>query len=995
MSGYRALAPRMIGRQAQLRELNEHLDLARSGAGRVVFVVGEAGVGKTRLLREFARRTRAGASATLLEGQCYDEQPAPPYRPFVDVLQALLHQQGSEAVVQQLGAWAANLAPLLPELAPAVPATRAPTDPQMEKRRLFEAIYRLLRPSAPHSLVLILEDLHWSDQSSQGLLAHLARAIERDPVLVLASYRVDELHRRHRLTHLIAQLTRERRYHEVRLAPLGREELANLLETTLEQPLPDAFVDALYARTEGNPFFVEELLKALIASGRLDALIAAARQRRGGVPFEISLALKDSILSRTTDLDPATAEVLRYAAVIGRRFDFDLLLQLTGLTEAELLQAVALLIERQLVAEERGDLDDRYRFQHALTREVVYDDLLGRERRVRHRAVLQALEELYADQLDSVVDQLAYHSLQAKELARAAGYARRAGDKAMQMRAYREALTHYETALELLETDDPGERAALTEQLAAAAAPLDADLHLRYLREAHQIYAQIGDRRKVAEIDCWIGWAARWIDLETAFAHAHAAVAAFEAEPPGRDLATAYFMLSRLYMVSARPHESIAWAEKAQPLAEACADEELAANLLNNIGVSLVLLGETQRGIALLERALDLAKRLAASTWFTGRRMYSNLSFWLLLLGEFDRAAAIAREGCEYAAEAGYIPSGEWFVLNIAELYLGHWDAADALFDRTRRYGEPSPWEAELLRRRGRPEAARQLLEQSLPANNTQHHSVRAALRCALARTHLTLGAIEQATAVMDGGIADWRTTGPLVGTEPLLGCGVEVELAAGRAEQVCELLDALSTIAERAASLMSLACRDDAYGLFAAHTQRHAAAAEHFRQAAARWQAMAVPFEEAVARRRLAESLLLTGEPAARGEAQRELAAARETFARLGAPLELAAAEALAEQHGLAPKPAQEGDIRVFPDDERRMQDAGARRSSSLVEPLTERELEVLGLIAQGHSNQQIADALIVSVGTIKKHLNNIFGKLGVTSRTQAVARARELSLL
>ena len=157
----------------------------------------------------------------------------------------------------------------------------------------------------------------------------------------------------------------------------------------------------------------------------------------------------------------------------------------------------------------------------------------------------------------------------------------------------------------------------------------------------------------------------------------------------------------------------------------------------------------------------------------------------------------------------------------------------------------------------------------------------------------------------------------------------------------------------------------------------------------------MAVPFEEAVARRRLAESLLLTGDPTARGEAQCELAAAREAFARLGAPLELAAAEALVEQHRLAPKPAQEGDIRVFPDDGRRTQDAQARRSSSLVESLTERELEVLNLIAQGHSNQQIADALIVSLGTIKKHLNNIFGKLGVTSRTQAVARARELSLL
>jgi predicted ATPase len=412
MSRTRALAPSMIGRRAQLRQLDQHLDLARAGAGRVVFVAGDAGIGKTRLLREFAGSVRSAAGAAVLEGHCYDEQPAPPYGPFADALRPLIRARGPEAVARMVGAWAADLSLILPEMEPLASETRLVGDPQSQKRRLFEVIYRALQPhGAERCHLIILEDMHWSDQTSQELLAYLARAVERDPILILATYRGDELHRRHPLTRLVAQLTHERRYHEVRLPPLSRDELAGMLEATLERPLPGAFVDALYARTEGSPFFVEEILKALIERNRLDVLIESSRQGHSLAQLDLPIALKDAILSRAADLDPSTAEVLNYAAVIGRRFDFDLLLKLTGLAEAELLHAIGALVERQLVIEERGATDDRYRFRHALTREAIYDDMLGRERRIKHHAVLQALEELYPQNRDAIADQLAYHSL--------------------------------------------------------------------------------------------------------------------------------------------------------------------------------------------------------------------------------------------------------------------------------------------------------------------------------------------------------------------------------------------------------------------------------------------------------------------------------------------------------------------------------------------------------------------------------------------------------
>src|SRR5262245_16991167 len=306
MSSIRALAPAMIGRQARIRELEECLTQVRASVGCLIFVVGDAGVGKTRLLREFAGRARSDG-VMLLEGHCYDEQPAPPYGPFVDELRALVRQRSPDSIAQAAGAWVSSLAPLLPELELSASAPQVSGDPQNEKRRLFEAIARVLRAVAQRGLVLILEDLHWSDQSSQELVAYLARAVERDPILILATYRGDELHRRHPLTHLVVQLTRERRYHEVRVPPLVREELASMLGATLGRSAPSALIDALFERTEGNPFFAEEILKALIENARLDGLIAAARRGHHSAQLDIPRSLKESILSRTADLDSTTA----------------------------------------------------------------------------------------------------------------------------------------------------------------------------------------------------------------------------------------------------------------------------------------------------------------------------------------------------------------------------------------------------------------------------------------------------------------------------------------------------------------------------------------------------------------------------------------------------------------------------------------------------------------------------------------------------------------
>lgn len=982
MPGARTLAPQMVGRHAELQALDEHLQQARTGSGRVVLIAGEAGVGKTRLARAFTERAREQVGTETLLGHCYDEDPAVPYGPFIDALRSFLRSVGAQEMIAAAGPWAGNLARLLPELAPRVPPGATATDPLSQKRQLFAAIHAALQPRGAHPChIVVLEDLHWADRTSQELVRYLARAIDRDRMLILGTYRTEEVQRGHSLTHLIAELTRERLFHEVPLSPLARDDTARMMAAILTRPPPDAVVHLLYEHTGGNPFFVEETLKALIARDGFDTLFGSARPGASIAHIAIPPSLKEAILSRTADLDATTGAVLAYAAVIGRRFDFDLLLTLTGLEEEALLRAIAALVERQLVGEEGDGFEDRYAFRHALTRAAIYDDLLGRERRMKHHAVLDALEAAHAADHQGVADQLAYHSLQAGEREKAARYARLAGARAERMSAYREAIAHYETVLELLEGDAPRERADLYDMLAEAAYPLgDADLYLRYWQEAQRLYGEVGDRRKVADIYRRLGRVA-WERgaREDAFAHTRAALAVLEAEPPGRELAMAYSAFSQLSMLSAHPRDGIVWGKKALRLADELGDDGVRAHALNNIGCALCQLGETTRGIAALEESLALAQR--GGLVFDALRACLNLGDLFLLLGEFRRAQSVSEEGAALAERVGWQPHRGQLLDNLAtaKMALGAWDPAHALLDRIIRSREiEAPvarlfamrTKSELVLRQGRPEDARRLLEEILPLCETQgEFQILGRVLHTLACTFLALGDRDRAATVMDRCIALWGSVETLVGPQDLLGDSVEVYLAAGREHDARQQLENLSLLVERTATPLAQARIEDARGLVAAHDGRHREATGHFQRAITLWREMACPYEEAKSRQRRADSLLQSGDADAREEAGNELAAAHETFHRLGARLEVAAVNRAMKRFGLGPRLA--------------------RSAAGHGGILTPREREVIALIARGLSNREIAEELFISRKTTEIHVGNILSKLACVSRAQAAAYA------
>ncbi|NOK59076.1 MAG: hypothetical protein GFH27_549349n71 [Chloroflexi bacterium AL-W] len=982
MNSYQTLALDMIGRQSQLQELIDSLDRAHEGFGQMICIAGDSGIGKTRLLCEFVHNVHTRSEVNLLEGNCYDKDPIP-YGPFINMMRSVLRRDGIVALAERAGPWVADLARLLPELASFVTAENTENDTQMQKRRLFEAIYQIIKPQDTECRILLLEDLHWSDQTSQELILYLSRTITRERMLLLGTYRTDELYRRHPLTHLIAQLTRDRCYREVQLAALSPAETTQLIETTINRRMPQAFILALHARAEGNPFFIEEMVRVLIEQHKLDHMIETLGQHYTNEPLELPLSIKDSVVQRIIDLNPVTSEALQYAAIIGRQFDFDLLLHLLNIEEDQLVQALTQLVERQLIVEDNGSHHDRYRFRHELTREAIYSDLLGRERRIKHREVLQALETMPPANQEEVLDQLAYHSLHARELTKAAHYAQLAGDRAAHMYAFREAVLQYEIALETAECEDILERAILYDKLGKAAHALsDTNRAMRAWREAHDLYLQCDQRITAAHTWQQLGRIS-WIrgDKKAAFAYTKEALARLEQEIPGIELAMAYSAMSALYMLTHQQQESIEWGEKALQLADELGDPSVKPHALNNIGCSLVELGKAKEGIDYLCESLALSKDLRA--WSDTVRAYHNLGVHLTDLGQFKRALEVVQEGIDFAQKFGLESSISTMPIEMGHIktMLGYWDEALHWYDyveRTLGWGSSkiafysAIEKSRLLLMQGRIDETERLLEPFAAPDSPWNGSSYVLL--VLAQIALIRGNVDEAISQMNHCVESLTRQYKMPEIAHFLSVGTDIYLQADAMDHITVLFNLIEPYINRSSENIFIHTQFTyTQGMLAAKQKRYVEAIQHFRQALTQWQAMELPYEEAQTRQRLAKCLFQIDDSDATIEAQQELAAAHAIFERLGAPLDLMANEAIAQRF----------------DTKRRSRVPRGRTNG-----LTRRERQVIALIAQGLSNREIAETLVISEKTAEVHVSNILGKLHFTSRAQAAAYAVEQGL-
>ena len=447
------VSPVVIGRGAELTVLEEALHAARRGAGRCILIAGEAGVGKSRLLLE-ARKRALAEHFVVLQGNCFEQDLAFPYALWINALRSFLAWSSPSEAREQVGPLAAELVKLLPELSLTVPGTQASPalDPESEKRRLFEAVARFaVRLAAAGPLLLELEDLHWADETALELLQLVMQRAAGRPILLLATYRHDEQPRQ--LNHFLAQVTRECMAIELRLAPLTRRETAEMIAAILKLGrLPvDPFIDLILRLTEGNPFFIEEILRTLGADGAAaSAGEASGRARRTAeaMTFQVPPTLHDVVHLRTEQLPPETRRVLTLAAVVGQRFRLELLQAISGRDEPQLFSAIRELIAAHFLVEASAD---ELAFCHALTREAVYASLLLRERQGLLRLIGETMERLWGASDTGHVAELAYHFAQTADWDKALQYSQLAGEQARRLFVPREALAQFSLALQSAE----------------------------------------------------------------------------------------------------------------------------------------------------------------------------------------------------------------------------------------------------------------------------------------------------------------------------------------------------------------------------------------------------------------------------------------------------------------------------------------------------------------------------------------------------------------
>jgi predicted ATPase len=456
--------PTLVGRAAEMARLAAARDRAAAGTPAVVLVGGEAGVGKTRLVGELAAGSRA-AGAAVLAGGCVElGGEGLPFAPVVAVLRMLARDLGGAELATIVPDPArSELARLLPELGrpPAGGGARAgtpaaagsseppPEDPGAAQRRLFGVLLGVLqRLAARRPTILVVEDLHWADRSTRDLLAYLVRNLRHGRLLVLLTYRGDELHRRHPLRPLLAELARDRRVERLELGRLDRGAVAAQLAGILGVTPPARLVERVHARSGGNPLFVEELAAAALAGGAAAAQTAGGAQAPAGAGFG---GLREVLLGRIEALPEPARQVLGVVAVAGGRVGHELLAEVAGLPAPELAAGVRAAAAARLLVDAH---DGGHRLRHALVTEAAGDALLPGERCRLHARLAAALGRKGArlpDTDPALAAAVAWHWYAAHELARALPAAVDAGLAAERCRAFAEAQHHFERALELWE----------------------------------------------------------------------------------------------------------------------------------------------------------------------------------------------------------------------------------------------------------------------------------------------------------------------------------------------------------------------------------------------------------------------------------------------------------------------------------------------------------------------------------------------------------------
>lgn len=1021
----RSVSPVFVGRAAELGLLDEVLAGAAAGDPQALLIGGEAGVGKTRLVEEFAAAARGRGAVVALGGCVEIGADGLPFAPFSTALRALRRELPGQLAAAAAGQ-EEELARLLPEIGTAA-AREAARHDEDGMARLFELTARLLeRVTAEHTVVLALEDLHWADASTRHLLSYLFRTLRTGRLVVLATYRSDDIHRRHPLRPLLAELDRLRTIRRIELARFNRQEVCRQVAGILAQePDPDQ-IDAIFERSDGNAFFVEELA------------VAAHEGCRTG----LTDSLRDLLLVRVEGLPETAQQVARIVAEGGSTVEYRLLAAVARLAEDDLIEALRAAVNASILTPAPGG--DGYRFRHSLVREAVSDDLLPGERSRLNRRYAEALEAdptlVPADQHATRLASYWYH---AHDAAKALPAVLDAAVEARHRHAYAEQLRLLERAMELWDTAPEAVRRTLrpldyAEVYPACGGPEATPLsHLDLLAEAAVAGRLCGEResalkitkralRQLAEEDgpppssqlrssrgdpqraAWF-WIQRsrlvqrlargdgWKEIATA-------QDLVRGLPPSGVHAEVLATVAHWSMLRQPGPEALTAAERAVEYARMVGADDIESNARLTLGALMIDAGQIEAGLAHMYQVKDEVE--ARGLAVVVGRSHVNLPSALEGIGRSEESVDVLHEGLRLTGRMGLREAEGWVWGNLAEslISLGRWDeAAEAAVNAQRRgqsaapYGSGANSLAFLALARGRvPEAARHLAESR--ASYGPHDP--------MPQHDLPIACLTLQVAVAEGRLADARAelaraleSGFPPGTQryawPLLLEAATAEADAralptardGREETLESIFEAAKRLTTNAPVWLAHEkwvraelCRADIHRA-EFHGAGSRSAPDTWSEVVTAFEPLGRPYDLARVRYRLAESLLTDGGEADERDRATELLRLAHAAARhLGARPLADAATALAQRARLPLTPAAER--------------APAPADAAEALGLTSRERDVLRLVAAGHTNRRIAEELFISPKTASVHVSNILAKLGVSGRGEAAAVAHRLGL-